>query len=204
MTKIPAQNYPIIQQWISHQSRVLDLGCGDGTLLSNLIREKNIEGIGVEISQEMIIQCIQKGISVYQADIDKDLSEWSDSSFDYVILNATLQAITRPYRVIEEMLRVGKHAIISVSNFGYISNRIRVLAQGRVSSQTRSSQNWYDSPVIRFVSLKEFEVSLKEMGIIVEDSRFFLAFNSVIQKKWPFHNLLAREGIFKLTRGAQG
>jgi methionine biosynthesis protein MetW len=203
MTKIDAQNYPIIQQWISNKSRVLDLGCGDGTLLSTLIREKNIEGIGVEISQEMIIKCIQKGISVYQADIDKDLSEWSDNSFDYVILNATLQAITRPYRVIEEMLRVGRHAIISVSNFGYITNRIRVIAQGRVSSQIRSSQNWYDSPVIRFVALKEFEVSLKEMGVVVEDARFFLAFNLVIQNKWPFHNLLAREGIFKLTRGIQ-
>lgn len=204
MTKIPAQNYPIIQQWISPHSRVLDLGCGDGTLLNNLILEKGIEGIGVEISQEMIIRCIQKGISVYQADIDKDLSEWSDGSFDYVILNATLQAITRPYRVIEEMLRVGRHAIISVSNFGYIINRIRILTQGRVSSQIRSSQNWYDSPVIRFVSLNEFEVSLKEMGIGIEDARFFLAFNAVIKNKWPFHNLLAREGIFKLKRGVQG
>lgn len=201
MYKIPAQNYPIIRQWIAPGSRVLDLGCGDGTLLSSLIREKHVEGIGVEISQDMIVKCIQKGVSVYQADIDKDLSEWPDRSFDYVILNATLQAITKPYNAIEEMLRVGRHAIISVSNFGYLRNRIRVLTQGRVSAHTRSSAHWYDSPVIRFVSIKEFETSLEEMGVEVMDAQFFLACNRVIRSRWPLYNLLAREGIFKIRRG---
>jgi len=203
MYKIPIQNYPIIQQWISPGSRVLDLGCGDGTLLNTLAEEKQVEGIGVEISQEMIVKCIQKGICVYQADIDKDLSEWADGSFDYVILNATLQAISKPYRVIREMLRVGKYAIISVSNFGYLRNRVRVLSQGRVSSHIRLSSRWYDSPVIRFVSLKEFETSLAHMGIEVIDSRFFLALGMVMHKKWPFYNLLAREGIFKLKKDTQ-
>jgi methionine biosynthesis protein MetW len=204
VNKINAQNYPIIQQWVSPESRVLDLGCGDGTLLHSLIQKKHVEGIGVEISQNMIVQCIKKGIAVYQADIDKDLSEWSDGSFDYVILNATLQAITKPYRVIEEMLRVGRHAIISISNFGYIRNRARVLSQGRVSSHIRSSLNWYDSPVIRFVSIKEFEASLKEIGVEVMDARFFLALDLIMHKRWPLRNLLAREGIFKLRRGENG
>ena len=204
MYKIPAQNYPIIKRWINPGSKVLDLGCGDGSLLQSLILEKHVEGVGVEISQEMIVQCIKKGIAVYQADIDKDLSEWSDGSFDYVILNATLQAITKPYRVIEEMLRVGRHAIISISNFGYLRNRARVLAQGRVSSHIRSSKNWYDSPVIRFVSIREFESSLKEMGIEIMDARFFLAFDLVMYRWLPLRNLLAREGIFKLRRGSDG
>jgi len=203
MYKIPAQNYPIIQQWISPGSRVLDLGCGDGTLLNALAEEKQVEGIGVEISQDMIVQCIQKGICVYQADIDKDLSEWKDGSFDYVILNATLQAISKPYRVIEEMLRVGRYAIISVSNFGYLRNRVRILAQGRVCSHTRMSSSWYDSPVIRFVSLKEFETSLAQMKIDVMDARFFLPLDKVMHRKWPLYNLLAREGIFKLRKDDQ-
>jgi len=198
--KISAENYPIIEEWIPPQSRVLDLGCGDGSLLSSLISKKQVDGIGVEISHEMVLQCVQKGICVYQADIDKDLSEWADSSFDCVILNATLQVITKPYKVIDEMLRVGRFAIISISNFGYLRNRIRVLSQGRVSSRIRLSETWHDTPVLRFVSLKEFESSLREMGIEIMEARYFFPLNFISKVQWPVYNLLAKEGIFKLRR----
>ncbi len=200
MYKIPAQNFPIIEEWVAPGSRVLDLGCGDGSLLDTLITRKKVDGIGVEISHEMILQCIQKGICVYQADIDKDLSEWADSSFDYVILNSTLQVITRPYSVINEMLRVGDFAIISISNFGYIRNRIRVLSQGKVSSRIRLSESWHDTPVLRFVSLKEFRSSLKEIGVEIIDARYFFPMNMTTRTPGPAYNLLAREGIFKLRR----
>lgn len=200
MYKIPAQTFPIIEEWVAPGSRVLDLGCGDGSLLSSLISGKQVDGIGVEISHDMILQCIQKGICVYQADIDKDLSEWADSSFDYVILNSTLQVITKPYKVIDEMLRVGSHAIISISNFGYIRNRVRVLTQGRVSSRIRLSESWHDTPVLRFVSLKEFRSSLQEMGIDIMDARYFFPMNIVSGNHWPAYNLLAKEGIFKLRK----
>ena len=195
MYKISAENYPIIEEWIPPQSRVLDLGCGDGSLLSSLISKKQVDGIGVEISHEMVLQCVQKGICVYQADIDKDLSEWADSSFDCVILNATLQVITKPYKVIDEMLRVGRFAIISISNFGYLRNRIRVLSQGRVSSRIRLSETWHDTPVLRFVSLKEFESSLREMGIEIMEARYFFPLNFISRVQWPVYNLLAKEGI---------
>jgi len=198
--KIPAQTYPIIQEWIAHGSRVLDLGCGDGSLLKTLAGTKQVEGIGVEISEEMILKCISKGICVYQADIDKDLSEWDDGSFDYVVLNATLQVITRPYRVIEEMLRVGRFAIISISNFGYARNRLRVLAQGRVSSSARISGGWHDTPVLRYVSLKEFISSIREIGVEIMDARYIFPFNVVSSTRWPLYNLLAKEGIFRLRR----
>src|SRR5512136_408455 len=156
MYKIPRQNYPIIESWVSPGSRVLDLGCGDGTLLSGLVERKQVEAIGVEIAQEMIVKCLGKGISVYQADIDRGLSQWDDLSFDYVILNDTLQVITRPQKVIDEMLRVGRYAIISVSNFGYLGNRLRVLFEGRMSMKVRFAGSWHDTPVIRFFSLMEF------------------------------------------------
>ncbi len=200
MYKISAENYPIIEEWIPPQSRVLDLGCGDGSLLSSLISKKQVDGIGVEISHDMILQCVQKGICIYQADIDKDLSEWADSSFDCVILNATLQVITKPYKVINEMLRVGRFAIISISNFGYIRNRVRVLSQGRVSSRIRLSDTWHDTPVLRFVSLKEFESSIRKMGIEIMEARYFFPMNVVSKVQWPSYNLLAKEGIFKLRR----
>lgn len=200
MYKIPEENFPIIEGWVSKESRVLDLGCGDGSLLSALINQKQVDGFGVEISHDMILKCVQKGICVYQADIDKDLSEWTDGSFDYVILNATLQVITKPYRVIDEMLRVGRHAIISISNFGYFRNRVRVLSQGRVSSRIRLSESWHDTPVLRFVSLREFMSSLQDMGIEIMDARYFYPLNVVSKTPWPGYNLLAKEGIFKLRR----
>ncbi|HNY64050.1 MAG TPA: methionine biosynthesis protein MetW [Deltaproteobacteria bacterium] len=200
MYKIPAENYPIIEEWVDKHSRVLDLGCGDGSLLDSLITRKEVDGFGVEISHDMILKCVQKGICVYQADIDRDLSEWTDGSFDYVILNATLQVITKPYRVIDEMLRVGRFAIISISNFGYLRNRVRVLSQGRVSSRIRLSESWHDTPVLRFVSLREFRSSLSEMGIEVMDARYFFPMNVVAKTLLPGYNLLAKEGIFKLRR----
>ncbi len=202
MYKIPRQNYPIIEDWISQGSRVLDLGCGDGTLLSGLVERRQVEAIGVEISQEMIVQCLQKGISVYQADIDRGLSQWDDLSFDYVILNDTLQVITRPYEVIGEMLRVGRYAIISISNFGYLGNRTRVFLQGRMSTRVRFAGSWHDTPVIRFFSLKEFRDSLKDMGVEIVDARFFLPFSIVTSKRVPLADLLAWKGIFKLRQGS--
>jgi methionine biosynthesis protein MetW len=200
MYKIPRNNYPIIGKWIEPGSRVLDLGCGDGTLLRNLEEKRQVEAVGVEISQDMLVQCIGKGISVYQANIDKGLCQWPDQSFDYVILNDTLQVITRPQDVIKEMLRVGKYAIISVSNFGYIRNRVQLMFQGRLSPMILVSGSWHDTPVIRFVSIQEFRHFLNGMGIEIVDARFFLAFSLITSLRWPMVNLLARNGIFKLRR----
>lgn len=199
MNTIIAQNNAIITEWITPGSRVLDLGCGDGTLLASLIKHKQVHGIGVEIAEEKIIACLKKGISVYQADIDQGLSNFDDLNFDYVILNATLQVIHKPYKVIEEMLRVGRFAIISISNFGYASNRLRVLCTGRVSDHIRLAGDWHDTPVIRFVSLEEFSSSLETMGIAVWDARFFLPLGR-ITKHPLFKDLLVKEALFKLRR----
>lgn len=199
MTTLVTRNHAIIEQWVMPGARVLDIGCGDGTLLHHLIRHKQAQGIGVEIAEEKIIACLKKGICVYQADIDQGLSNLDDMSFDYVILNATLQVIYKPYTVIDEMLRVGKFAIISISNFGYVRNRLRVLFQGRVSDHIRFAGDWHDTPVIRFVSLKEFQASLHDMGIEVMDARFFLPLDKISQHA-PFRDLLAKEALFKLRR----
>jgi len=190
----------IIEDWIEPRSRVLDLGCGDGTLLSRLSHTKHVEGIGVEISRDMIVKCLEKGVSVYQADIDHGLSQWDEFSFDYVILTATLQVIHRPYDVIHEMLRVGHYAVISVSNFGYVSNRSVILRNGCMSMEMRLDANWHDTPVIRFVCLSEFMRSLKEIDVRVLESRFFLPFNVTSKTRVPLENLLVKEALFMLGR----
>jgi methionine biosynthesis protein MetW len=194
------RNHSIIEQWIRPGSRVLDMGCGDGSLLKRLSANKNANTVGVEISEEKIIECLKKGICVYQADIDEGISNFEDMSFEYVILNETLQVINKPHRVIEEMLRVGFNAIISVSNFGYIANRLHMLASGRISTDIRFDGSWHDSPVIRFFTVSEFENLLKEMGIVIEDARYFMPFGHVATKKPPISDLLVKGGLFRLRR----
>jgi methionine biosynthesis protein MetW len=198
MPTIREKTQHIIEDWIAPQSRVLDLGCGDGTLLSRLTQRKQVDGIGVEISRDMIVKCLGKGISVYQADIDHGLSQWDELSFDYVILTATLQVIHRPYHVINEMLRVGKCAVISVSNFGYAANRLGIMLKGRITDEMRLTGDWHDTPVIRFVCLCEFIRSLKEMGIDILDARYFLPFDLEVKTEMPLDNLFVKEAIFML------
>lgn len=199
---ISHRTHHIIEEWIPSGSRVLDLGCGDGTLLSRLMLRRQVNGIGVEISQDMIVSCLVKGLSVFQADIDRGLSQWEDKSFDYVVLNATLQVIHRPYEIITEMLRVGDNAVISVSNFGFVRNRFRVLFDGRISREVRVSGAWHSTPVIRFVSLREFRQSMIEMGIAIIDARFFLPGGHVTTVMPVLENLLAKEAVFLLRRKA--
>jgi methionine biosynthesis protein MetW len=198
MLTIREKTQHIIEDWIAPQSRVLDLGCGDGTLLSRLTQRKQVDGIGVEISRDMIVKCLGKGISVYQADIDHGLSQWDELSFDYVILTATLQVIHRPYNVITEMLRVGRCAVISVSNFGFAANRLGIMLKGRITDGMRLTGDWHDTPVIRFVCLSEFMGSLTEMGIDILDARFFLPFDLAVKKKMPLDNVIVKEAIFML------
>ncbi|HQP31215.1 MAG TPA: methionine biosynthesis protein MetW [Deltaproteobacteria bacterium] len=199
MSTLVTRNHAIIEAWVSAGARVLDLGCGDGTLLDSLMRKKHVNGLGVEIDQEKIISCLRKGICVHQTDIDQGLSNLDDMSFDYVVLNATLQVIHKPYRVMEEMLRVGRFAIISISNFGYLQNRMRILAHGRMSEHIRFGLEWHDTPAIRFVSVTEFMRSLGHMGIAVTDARYFLPLGMTSVDP-PLKDLLVKEAIFRLRR----
>ena len=122
----------ILKQWIQPQARVLDLGCGDGALLDDLVNEKNISGLGIEIDADNITGCIGKGLSVIEQDIDNGLSNFSDNSFDTVLLTQTLQAVRRPDFVLEEMLRVGKECIITFPNFGHWRCRLKLAASGKM------------------------------------------------------------------------
>ena len=199
MSTLITRNHAIIEEWVTSGARVLDLGCGDGALLDTLIRHKKVNGLGVEIDQDKIIACVKKGICVHQTDIDQGLSNLEDMSFDYVVLNATLQVIHKPYKVMDEMLRVGRFAIISISNFGYVQNRLRVLTHGRMSEHIRFALDWHNTPAIRFVSVTEFMLSLSDMGITVTDARYFLPLGRISAHP-PFKDLLVKEALFRLRR----
>lgn len=145
-----------IADWISSGSRVLDLGCGDGTLLAHLRDTRQVQGYGLEIDQANIIRSLDNGIYVIQTDLDAGLNEFESGTFDYVVMSQTLQAIRHPDRLLEEMLRVGREGIITFPNFGYWRNRLQLLG-GRMPVTPCLPHRWYNTPNIHLCTLNDFE-----------------------------------------------
>ncbi len=148
--------YDLVLSLVPEGSRVLDLGCGNGILLQRLQKEKNVKGFGVEISESGVSQCVEKGLYCYQGDIDEGLSDYRDNSFDFVILNLTLQNTKKPRYVLKETMRIGKKALISFPNFGYYKTRLNVLIKGRVPRNELFPYEWYESPDIHMLSIDNF------------------------------------------------
>src|ERR1700738_4667944 len=141
---------------VEAKSRVLDVGCGDGTLLRLLAEEKGVDARGIELSQRGVNDCVAKGLSVIQGDADTDLADYPDNGFDYVILSQTLQATRQPRTVLEHMLRIGRHAIVSFPNFGHWKIRLQILFAGRMPQTNNLPYSWYDTPNIHFCTIKDF------------------------------------------------
>lgn len=152
----PHIDYDEIVKLVPAGSSVLDLGCGDGELLHRLIAAKQVRGRGVDIQESMIIESISKGISVFQGDLDEGLRDYATGSYEYVILNQTLQATHRPLLVLTEMLRVGKRAIVSFPNFGYSRVRLQFLFSGRMPVTRDLPYMWYNTPNIHLCTRKDF------------------------------------------------
>ena len=145
-----------LSDWITPDASVLDLGCGDGELLAYLTKTKQIHAQGIELNEHAIIRCVTEGLNVYQQDIDTGLSEYADKSFDYVILNQTLQQVKKPDFVLQEALRVGKKVIVGIPNFAYYKARASIFFRGRVPVTPRLPYQWYDTPNLHFLSLNDF------------------------------------------------
>lgn len=160
----------LIAEMVEPNSRVLDVGCADGTLLSHLIDTKNVDGRGIELSQTGVNACVRKGLSVVQGDADADLSDYPDKGFDYAILSQTLQATHRPKLVMEQLLRVGKKAVVSFPNFAYWRCRAYLALNGRMPMTSSLDYAWHETPNIHFCTLRDFTVLCEELNIRIERS----------------------------------
>ena len=158
-------DYALIQALVPHSSRVLDLGCGDGQLLAELAENKGCEGRGIEINDQAVLACIQRGVAVYHGDMLEGMRYYRDSSFDVVILSQTLQQASDPVRVIVEMLRVGDTAIISFPNFGYLQVRLQLLLRGRMPVNDLLPYEWYNTPNVHLCTVTDFRELCEAQGL---------------------------------------
>lgn len=194
-------DYYEILNMIEYGSHVLDLGCGSGELLKDLIQKKGITGRGIEIDEKSVFMCFQKGLSVLQADIDEGLADFQDRTYDYVILSKTLQVVRRPHYVIREMLRVGKKGIVSLPNQGHWKIRLRFLFGGKMPKSRLLPYDWYDTPNIHLSSISDFrDLCSKENVKIIKE----MALSRSRVLNFPcvkyFSNLFADESLFVITR----
>lgn len=189
--------YRIILDLVQQGSSVLDLGCGAGELLSLLAREKRARGQGIEIDEQAIYKCVSKGLSVFHGDIDFNLSEYEDKSFDYVILNQSLQEVKKPEIVLKESLRVGRKVIVGFPNFVHYSARLQIFFKGKTPITSSLPYEWYDTPNLHFLSISDFMGYCRRRNIRIEKS-FFIGENKEVR---IFPNLFALVGIFLITSG---
>ena len=185
-------DYAIISQIVEPNTRVLDVGCGDGELLEWLAEHKGVDARGVEIVGSKVQRAITRGVSVYQGDIDQGLADYPDQAFDYVILSQTLQETRRPLKVLNEMLRVGRRAIVAFPNFGHWSVRLAHLWTGRAPKTKLFPHDWYDSPNIHFLTVHDFQALAAKEAWTVERG-IFLAGHRTIKL---FPNLMAETAVF--------
>jgi len=192
----------LIADMVPAGARVLDIGCGDGALLAYLAKTKGVDGRGMELSQTGVNSCVRHGLSVIQGDADHDLADYPSDGFDYVVLSQTLQATYNPLLVIETLVRIGRHAIVSFPNFGHWRIRWHLLTQGRMPVTPLLSQSWYDTPNIHFCTIKDFVALCGERGVTIQRCLSLDRFGRPYRfdPKGHLANLIAEQGLFLLSR----
>lgn len=171
-------DFAAIAGWVRPGTRVLDLGCGDGTLLKYLKQQRGIIGYGIEIDDTSILACARNGVNVIQGDLERGLSDFENRSFDYVILSQTLQAMKNSERIIREMLRVGLEGIVTFPNFGYWKNRLQI-ARGHMPVSENLPYQWFDTPNVHLCTIADFERFCRERGIRVVERKVLTRGNPV-------------------------
>jgi methionine biosynthesis protein MetW len=192
----------LIAEMVKQGARVLDVGCGDGELLSLLEEQRDVDGRGIELRQSNVNLCVAKGLSVIQGDADRDLANFPDSSFDYAILSQTLQATRRPHKVLEQLLRIGRRAIVSFPNFGHWRIRMQLLLHGRMPVTANLPDSWYATPNIHYCTIKDFLTLCEAIDAKVERSVALNAYGTQIGKGLPlsWQNIIGEQAVFLLTK----
>ena len=194
-------NYKIITEMIESNASVLDVGCGDGTLMK-MLQEKKVQVTGIDIDQDNIIKCLEKRLSVIQGDIDEGLLGFPDKSYDYVILNQTLQSTEKPDFVIQEMLRIGKKVVISFPNFAYWKVRFYLMFQGKMPKSKILPFEWYNTPNIHLLTIKDFYYFASRHNFVIEKELCMT--KGKLRKGYLrklFNNFLTEEVMFVCRRG---
>jgi methionine biosynthesis protein MetW len=189
-------DHRIIYQFVEAGSRVLDLGCGNGDLMYLLAREKNARVQGIELDDAAIYECVKKGLSVIHSDIESGLVEYPDRSFDYVILNQSMQEVKRVDMVFEQALRIGTRIIVGFPNFAYIGARLMLFFRGKSPITSSLPYHWNDTPNVRFLSIRDFRDYCNEKRLRILAARYLNAEKEI--RFWP--NLMALNAIFVLTK----
>ena len=189
-------DHRIIYQLVEAGARVLDLGCGNGDLMYLLAREKNARVQGIELDDTAIYECVKKGLSVIHSDIESGLVEYPDRSFDYVILNQSMQEVKRVDMVFEQALRIGTRIIVGFPNFAYIGARLMLFFRGKSPITSSLPYHWNDTPNIRFLSISDFRDYCNEKGLRILAARYLNAEKEI--RFWP--NLFSLNAIFVVTK----
>ena len=190
----------IINNWVPPNSSVLDLGCGKGEILLDLISSKNIKAVGVEIDGLNINKCINSGVNVIEQNIDEGLDNFIDNSFDVVIMSQTIQVLKDPKKALKEITRIGNECIVTIPNFGHWRARLSLLLTGKMPITDPLPESWFDTPNIHLCTLKDFELLCSETSIQIKEK---ISFNSsensnIFTRTWP--NLLGASAIYKISK----
>jgi methionine biosynthesis protein MetW len=198
----PRVDLLLIAEMVAPGARVLDIGCGDGTLLHLLQTKRGVDGRGIELSQAGVNSCVAQGLAVIQGDADTDLVHYPDLAFDYVILSQTLQATYSPHDVLKQLLRIGRRAVVSFPNFGHWKVRTKLLFGGKMPKTNNLPDRWYDTPNIHLCTIKDFLDLSRDVGAKIERAVALNAYGRKLGVSMPLfmQNLFGEQAVFLLSK----